>query len=226
MRAPRGPHASPTSGASCATAPRCSGRSRSRSLFVVLFGSIFSGGGSDTGIGLGRPGRHAARGGAPAGFAENAAARAHRRHAEESTGARCAPATSTAVIVVPAGPAAVIVPSASGSVGAPVAVAVFTDPSQSTTRSDHPADRVGQVMGANLRSRAATARARGRRPSRSRPSRPHSAAYFVPSILAMALMQLGVFAAIPLVRAAREAASSSGSKRRRCHAGHWSAATS
>ena len=52
-----------------------------------------------------------------------------------------------------------------------------------------------------------------------------AAAYFVPSILAMALMQLGVFSAIPLVEQ-REKLILKRLSRRPCDAGTWSAATS
>jgi ABC-2 type transport system permease protein len=81
---------------------------------------------------------------------------------------------------------------------APVAVTIITDPSRSGTSQAVQQIATGLVMAANLQLSGAT-------PILTvdvetlQTSRLNSVSFFVPSILAMALMQLGIFAAIPLV---------------------------
>src|SRR5205085_12493248 len=81
---------------------------------------------------------------------------------------------------------------------APVALTLYTDPSRSTA-STTLTQIVAQVVG------AMNQRIAGVPPALSVQTQPlqtqniSAAAYFVPSILAMALMQLGIFASIPLV---------------------------
>ncbi|TAM57492.1 MAG: ABC transporter permease, partial [Chloroflexota bacterium] len=110
-----------------------------------------------------------------------------------------------AVLVVPHGYGAAVA-SAGGGTGAgassgPVTLILYTDPSQTTT-----AQAIGQIV-AGVTTGVNQALA-GRPPVLAVASKPlqggsgelNGASYFVPSILAMALMQLGVFAAIPLVQ--------------------------
>jgi ABC-2 type transport system permease protein len=100
-----------------------------------------------------------------------------------------------AVIVVPAGYGAATVTATAGG-GPPATLVVYTDPAQQATQGRVFAV-VGSVLGVvNL----------GGRPPTVIPDAETLAtedldfiSYFVPSVLAMALMQLGVFAAIPLV---------------------------
>lgn len=163
-------------------------------LFVVLFGSIFSSSG-------------------PPGFAtgwvdqDGTAATAGLRQGFVSTGllelrdetlddalAAMRDGDLSAVIVVPAGTgAAMSTPGAS-----PITLQVYTDPSQQTT-STTVIQVVSQVVGAaNLVAAGATP-VLAVEPRSVQSQQLGAAAFFVPSILAMALMQLGVFSAIPLV---------------------------
>ena len=100
-----------------------------------------------------------------------------------------------AVLVVPQGYGAAV------AGGGSTALTLFTDPSQSTT-----AQAIAQIVsGVTTGVNQALA---GRPPVLTVTNQPlqagsgelNGASYFVPSILAMALMQLGVFAAIPLVQ--------------------------
>ena len=102
----------------------------------------------------------------------------------------------SAVIVVPQGLAQALQPGAPPA--QPFNLTVYTDPSQQTS-SGTVQQIVAQVVGGINQGLS------GRPPSLAVALQPlqtqnlTNAAYFVPSILAMALMQLGVFAAIPLV---------------------------
>lgn len=99
------------------------------------------------------------------------------------------------VVVVPKGYEASVTAAQSGS-GAPARVQVYTDPSQATTQ--------GQVL-STLNGLLAIANLGGRAPAivpelKSLKTQDLNAvSFFVPSILGMALMQLGIFSAIPLV---------------------------
>ena len=103
-----------------------------------------------------------------------------------------------AVLVVPAG-LGVMRWQPGAPPAQPFQLIVYTDPSQQTS-SNTVQQVVAQVVGGiNQSLSGPTAGARRRATSRSRSQDITAAAYFVPSILAMALMQLGIFAAIPLV---------------------------
>jgi ABC-2 type transport system permease protein len=163
-------------------------------LFVILFGYLFSGGPTRFEVGWADQERTTASAGLRDAFAavpllelddvEEAAALEEMRDGELD-----------AVIVVPAGLQEALRPGAPPA--SPFALTVYTDPSQQTSSSTVQ-QVVAQVVGAVNQGLS------GRPPSLSIDSRPlqtqglTNAAYFVPSILAMALMQLGVFAAIPL----------------------------
>ncbi len=103
-----------------------------------------------------------------------------------------------AIVVVPAGTGAAIAAGQSGESVDRVDLVVFTDPSRQSASA-----AIGQTMGAvagainlQLAGREAVL---GIEPQAIQAETLNGASYFVPSILAMALMQLGVFAAIPLV---------------------------
>src|SRR5262249_7609717 len=108
----------------------------------------------------------------------------------------------SAVIVVPQGysqavEAAQSGPPPSGATAAAVDLTLFVDPSQQTSSTvilGIVSSVVGQV---NLGGRPPTV---GVEPTPIQAAGITAAAYFVPSILAMALMQLGLFGAIPLVQ--------------------------
>jgi ABC-2 type transport system permease protein len=103
-----------------------------------------------------------------------------------------------AVVVVPQGLGAAMASNGSAPTSGPFQLIVYTDPSRQTASSTVQ-QVVQQVIGGiNLA-------LSGRPPALAMTTRPlqsvdlTNAAYFVPSILAMALMQLGIFASIPLV---------------------------
>jgi ABC-2 type transport system permease protein len=165
-------------------------------IFVILFGSIFSGRATSITLGWvdqdGSPISHQLR---------DAFAQVQLLELKDQGGADQAliemrDGNLDAVVIVPFGLGQAISSGAPQSV--PFPVRVYTDPSRQTA-SGTVQQVVGQVVaGLNLQ-------LSGKPPALT--VEPHalqtqnisSAAYFVPSILAMALMQLGVFAAIPLV---------------------------
>ncbi len=167
-------------------------------MFVFLFGWIF-GGNSDTKITVGyvdqdgstaSAGLHQAFAGVPLlslkeGSLEDE--QAAMRHGDVS-----------AVIVIPKGLEGVLAQARSGG-AASAAIQLYVDPSQSQT-TQVVEGVVSQVANAfNLQALGATAVLTVSQVSLQSTSI-SSVAYLVPSILAMALMQLGVFAAIPLVQ--------------------------
>lgn len=163
-------------------------------IFVVLFGSIFSGGGGQRTLGW------VDNDGSPTS-GELRAAFAAQANVELADGAesdvleRMRRGEVAAVIVVPAGFGAQV---GANDPARPASVAVYTDPSQSAA-SGAVYQIVGSVLGEmNLR-------IAGRGPAIVPDARTiqtqdlNFISYLVPSILGMALMQLGVFSAIPLV---------------------------
>ncbi len=191
-------------------------------VFILLFGLIFSGGGAGTSpVGVvdldhspaseaiaptsapsAAPPATAAPSGAPgrlAGFTLADVFEIHRYTTQDEAVSAMEQGRVRAVIVIPQGfGAAVAAARSGGSSGQTLPVRLFVDPSnqqQSATIQGV----VGSLIGAyNI---AAT----GRPPILSldpQPVQPQDigpVAYLVPSILAMALMQLGLFSAIPIV---------------------------
>jgi ABC-2 type transport system permease protein len=164
-------------------------------IFVVLFGSIFAGGTTRFSVAWvdhdGTPASTQLRTAfAQVGLLELGDATEEEALAEMRAG------DVDAVIVVPAGLGNAILPG--GAPGQPVQLTLYTDPSRSTATQTLN-QVVEQVVG------AVNQRLSGVPPALAVETRPlqtqniSAAAYFVPSILAMALMQLGLFAAIPLV---------------------------
>jgi ABC-2 type transport system permease protein len=170
-------------------------------LFVVLFGSIFSGSGSTTfDVGWVDLDRSAGAGQLREGFARvgDPPLLELSDRSEEDALAAMRAGDLDAVIVIPAGAGTAIGGAITGGApAAPAEVRLYTDQSQRTS-SQTLQQIVGQVVG------AINQRLSGRPPVLAVSPQPiqtasiSEAAYFVPSILAMALMQLGVFAAIPL----------------------------
>jgi ABC-2 type transport system permease protein len=170
-------------------------------LFVVLFGTLFGGGGSaDYRVGW------VDQDGTPAS--------AQLEQTFAKLGVLTLTATDQAgglastrngqldaVIVVPAGyGAAVAAAGGAAPPAAPMALTLYTDPSHTAT-----AQTLGQIVAGVTT--GVNQVLSGRPPVLTVQTRPiqgtatlSGATYFVPSILAMALMQLGVFAAIPLVQ--------------------------
>jgi ABC-2 type transport system permease protein len=166
-------------------------------IFVVLFGTIFAGGSSDYSLGWvdedGTPPAAMLR----EAFVANAPVELTDGTLEESR-ARMSTGDLDAILVIPQGLAAAIEAAQGGGGEGPVAVTIITDPSRSGTSQAVLQIATGLVMAANLQLSGAT-------PILTvdletlQTSRLNSVSFFVPSILAMALMQLGIFAAIPLV---------------------------
>ncbi len=161
-------------------------------IFVILFGSIFSGGNSDRTIGF------ADLDGTPASATlEGAFATVSNVKlvdgAEADLLARMRKGEVSAVIVVPAGYATAV-----ETKRAPADLTVYTDPSQGSADG-----ATRQLVGFVLSqvNQAATGLPPAVEPSFQpvQTSDLTFISYLVPSILGMSLMQLGVFAAIPLV---------------------------
>lgn len=164
-------------------------------IFVVLFGAIFSGGSTRFTVAWvdhdGTPASAQLR----AGFAQ--VSLLELRDADEAGALDdMAEGDVDAVIVVPAGLGDVLRPG--GSAGNQLRLALYTDPSRPTasTTLDQVVERVVGAVNQRL-SGVPPALAVEARPLQTQNI--SAAAYFVPSILAMALMQLGLFASIPLV---------------------------
>ena len=166
-------------------------------VFILLFGSIFSGGGGGS-MTFGWVDEDAT----PRSQAVRAAL-AELDNVELEDGSREAilermrEGEMRAVLVVPAGFGATI-DAASNAPGPPAAIEVYTDAAQQSQQG-----AVYQVVGTVLG--RLNLEIAGRGPAivptpRSIQTRDLNAiSYYVPSILGMALMQLGVFSAIPLV---------------------------
>ncbi len=164
-------------------------------IFVVLFGSIFSGGSANFTVGWvdqdGTPASAQLR----TGF-EQVELLDLEDASEEDALAQMRAGDLDAVIVVPAGVGAVMQPGVPPA--EPIALAVYTDPS-SQTASSTVQQIVAQVVGGINQSLSGAPPALSVETRTLQTESISAAAYFVPSILAMALMQLGVFAAIPLI---------------------------
>jgi ABC-2 type transport system permease protein len=161
-------------------------------IFVVLFGSIFSGGNNQRSIGFADLDGTSASGQLQAAFAAIDGVTLVDAP-EDDLVARMRKGEISAVIVVPKGYAATVAAKAG-----PADVTVYTDPSQTSA-----AGATRQLVGFVL---AAVNQAASGQPPAVTPSFQSVQtndltfiSYLVPSILGMSLMQLGVFAAIPLV---------------------------
>jgi len=167
-------------------------------VFVILFGTIFSGGGAAYELGWvdqdGSPTSIALR----QAFAANAPVELTDGTLEESK-ARMLSGDVDGILVVPKGLQAVIDAAKAGQHPDPVEVTIVTDPSRSNTALALQQIATGLVMAANLRLSGATPLL-SVLPDSLQTNQLNSVSYFVPSILAMALMQLGIFASIPLVQ--------------------------
>jgi ABC-2 type transport system permease protein len=164
-------------------------------IFIFMFGFIFqSGGGSALNVGwVDKDGSAAAtelraafeaQGGIELTITDEGDALARMRDGEVD-----------AVLVVPAGYAEAIAAAAAGT-GAPGSVVVYTDPSRSNlVASVYQA--VGSVLGVvNLGGRPPLVIPK---PETLQTENLNFISYFVPSMLGLSVMQVGIFAAIPLV---------------------------
>jgi ABC-2 type transport system permease protein len=161
-------------------------------IFVVLFGSIFSGSNPDRSIGFADLDATPASAQLKAAFASVEGVKLVDG-TEADLVARMKKGEVASVIVVPAGYADTVAAKT-----APAAVTVYTDPSQSSA-DGATRQLVGFVLSAV--NQAATGQPPAVRPAFETIQTADLTfiSYLVPSILGMSLMQLGVFAAIPLV---------------------------
>jgi len=166
-------------------------------VFVILFGTIFAGGSTNYTLGWvdqdGTPQVQALR----EAFTSNAPVELMNLSIEEAR-AKMLAGDLDGIIVIPKGLAEAVAGQGSQP-GAPVAINVITDPSRTSTSQAVQQIATGLVMAANLQLSGATPLLTVTSESLLT-GRLNSVSFFVPSILAMALMQLGIFAAIPLVQ--------------------------
>ena len=164
-------------------------------LFVVLFGSLFSGGTTTFNVGWVDQDQSSAATQLRAGFAAVSLLNLKDANQDDAL-AQMRDGKLDAVIVVPAGLGTALAPTASA--GTPFQLILYTDPSKQSA-SGTVQQVVAQVVGGINQSLSGKPPALAIQPQTLQTQNLTNAAYFVPSILAMALMQLGVFAAIPLV---------------------------
>jgi ABC-2 type transport system permease protein len=166
-------------------------------IFVILFGSIFSGGPSSFKVGWVDEDQSTASAQLRSGFAAVSLLELTDATRDDAM-AKMQDGDFDAVIVVPAGLGAAMSAGATSGTTEPFQLQLYTDPSKQTA-SNTVQQVVGQVVGGINQQLSGTPPALAVEPQTLQTENLTSAAYFVPSILAMALMQLGIFAAIPLV---------------------------
>jgi ABC-2 type transport system permease protein len=168
-------------------------------LFVILFGTIFSGGGNpDYKVGW------VDEDGTPAA--------AQVRTAFDKTGLVTLQDGTLAaeqdamrhgsidgIVVVPAGVGAALDAAHHGGTAGSAQLVLYTDPTRTTTSGTLSQIATAVATGINL-SLSGRAPVLAVQAQSLQTEQLSNVSYFVPSILAMALMQLGVFAAIPLVQ--------------------------
>ena len=167
-------------------------------MFVFLFGWIFGGSGNATiSVGVVDQDGTAASGGLRQAFASVPLLTLHDGTLDAEKAAMQHGDVS-AVIVIPKGLQDALVAARSGGTGS-VEIALYGDPSQNQTTQVVQAAVAQVANGFNLAAQGGTAILTVSQQT-LQSTNISSVAYLVPSILAMALMQLGIFAAIPLVQ--------------------------
>ena len=161
-------------------------------IFVILFGSIFSGGNNERSIGFADLDGTPESAQLKAAFASVDGVKLIEG-SEADLVAQMRRGDVSSVIIVPQGYAAIVAAKTE-----PAAVTVYTDPSQ-TSANGSTRQLVGFVLSAV--NQAATGQPPAVQPAFQsiQTNDLTFISYLVPSILGMSLMQLGVFAAIPLV---------------------------
>jgi ABC-2 type transport system permease protein len=160
-------------------------------IFIVLFGSIFSGGNQTFPLALVDEDRSEVSAQLVAGFDNVSILEAEQVDRAEAL-AHMQSGEFAGVLIIPAGAGT----SLAG--GQQVNLTLITDPSRQTATSALQQVVAQVVASMNLRLTNAPTLLTVQ-PQTMQTQNISDAAYFVPSILAMALMQLGVFASIPLV---------------------------
>jgi ABC-2 type transport system permease protein len=167
-------------------------------MFVFLFGWIFGGtGNAKISVGIVDQDGTAASGGLRQAFAGVPLLSLHDGTLDAEKAAM-QHGDVAAVIVIPKGLQDALVAARAGGSGS-VAIALYGDPSQNQTTQVVQAAVAQVASGFNLAAQGGSAILTVSQQTLQSTSI-SSVAYLVPSILAMALMQLGIFAAIPLVQ--------------------------
>jgi ABC-2 type transport system permease protein len=168
-------------------------------VFVILFGTIFSGGDTPTyKLGWVDEDQSAATADLRSLAADRAPVKLEDGTlADEQAAMRRGDVDG--IVVIPKGAGAAIEAVRAGQAPAAVPVTIVTDPSRATT-SQAITQIVGAIVGATNEDAASRPAALTLASDSIQTEQLGAVSYFVPSILAMALMQLGIFAAIPLVQ--------------------------
>lgn len=166
-------------------------------IFVILFGSLFSGRPQTTNIGWVDEDQTAASQQLRAAFARVPILALTDAATRDEAFNQMRDGPLDAVLVVPPGLSEVMVPGGPPPTQ-PFQLILYTDPSNQTS-STTIQQIVAQVVGSINVAVAGVPPALGVTNETLQTQSISQAAYLVPSILAMALMQLGIFAAIPLV---------------------------
>ena len=164
-------------------------------IFILMFGFIFQGGG-DSGLNLGWVDKDgsAASGALQAAF-ESSEAIELAVSDESAALDEMREGRLDAVLVVPAGYEDAVAAASAGA-GPPTSIVVYTDPSRSNLMATV-YQAVGSVLGVvNLGGRPPLVVPQ---PETLQTENLNFISYFVPSVLGMSVMQVGIFAAIPLV---------------------------
>ena len=164
-------------------------------VFIVMFGLIFQGGGSRLTLGWTDDDNSPASAELRKGFEGQAGVTLVQTSRQEALD-QMKVGKVDAVIVVPKGYGVSLEAAASAGSGPPISIGVYTDPSRATLVGEV-YQAVGTVLGVvNL----------GGRPPLVVPDAQtfqtvnlNAISYFVPSMLGLSIMQVGIFAAIPLV---------------------------
>jgi len=167
-------------------------------VFVILFGTIFSGGDAQYGLAWVDQDSSQTSTALRVAFAANAPVKLTDGTLDDAK-AKMLSGDVDGIVVIPSGLQALIDAAQAGQHPNPVEVTVITDPSRSNTALAIQQIATGLVMASNLRLSGASPLLTVH-PDSLQTNQLNSVSFFVPSILAMALMQLGVFASIPLVQ--------------------------
>lgn len=168
-------------------------------LFVILFGTIFSGGGNPNyNLGWvdqdGSPAAAQVR----AAFDKTGVVTLHdgTLAAEQDAMKR---GDVDGIVVVPAGVGATLAAAQGGGTSGAAQLILYTDPTRTSTSATLTQIASAVTTGVNL-GLSGRPPVLSVQPQSLQTQQLSDVSYFVPSILAMALMQLGIFAAIPLVQ--------------------------
>src|SRR6185369_10061473 len=168
-------------------------------VFVIMFGTIFAGGGDNKyNVGWVDQDGSAVSAQLRSALADNAPVKLTDGTLDSAREAM-RKGDLDGIIVIPAGLADAVGKLGAGGQPSPVTLTVITDPSRTSTSQAILQIASGIISAANLQLSGASPVLAVTVDS-LQTQQLNSVSFIVPSILAMALMQLGVFAAIPLVQ--------------------------